>query len=70
MPFRELLVAVIKIAVFLLATWFLLWIGADAMDGEYITGILILALFIVTEALHLDPGRSVRALARRLFHAD
>ena len=64
MSFKELLTTIVKVVVFIVATWFLLWFGADEMDGEYFTGILIAALFIVAEALHLDPGKSVRKLFR------
>ena len=70
MGFRELCTTILSICVFLAATWALLWMGAENMDGEYITGVLIVALFIVAEALHLDPGKSVRILGRRLLHRD
>ena len=68
--FKELLMTIVKVVVFLAATWVLLWFGADEMDGEYVTGILIAVLYIVAEALHLDPGKSVRKVVRSLFRVD
>ena len=70
MRFRELCTTILNICVFVAATWAILWIGADTMDQEYITGVLIVALFIVAEALHLDPGKGVRILGQKLLHTD
>ena len=59
-PRESLVTTLIRTIAFLCGTWFILWLGAENMDDEYITGLLIAAFYITAEALHMDPGRSIR----------
>ena len=68
--YRELLQTFIRIVILLGATWFLLSIDANKMDGEYATGVYIVVFVVILEALDFAPGKVIRTLVRRLMTSD
>ncbi len=66
----ELVSIILRIGLLLGATWGVLYLGADKFDREFVTGIWIVVLFLIAEALGFEPGRSLRGLIRRLLGRD